>query len=61
MDMTEEATEHIRFSSASFDVIQENLNLLGNLILAIFETGLLETIGTDLNGQQFVECQNVTS
>lgn len=59
-DITEEATEHIRFSSASFEDIETNQNVSSNLILAIFETILLNTIGTDFNGQQTVKCKTVT-
>lgn len=57
MDSTEEAMEHIRFS---YEVIEANLSLSRPLILAMHETALLNTIGTNLNGQQSVDCQIVT-
>lgn len=53
--------EHIRFSSTLFETIEVNLTVSRSLILAIFETVLLKTIGTDIEGQQIVECQTVTS
>lgn len=59
--LTEDATEYIRFSTASFERIQDKLNISSsNLTLAIFESALLEAIGTNLQGQQIVRCELVT-
>ena len=60
-DISEAATEHVRFSTASFEVIGADLIVSNTFVRAIFETILLEMIGTDLQGQQIVQCQNMTS
>ena len=52
---------YIRFSSASFEVIEADLNVSQTFIFAIFESALLKTIGADLLGQQIVRCETVTS
>ena len=54
------STEYIRFSSSSFLNIEEQLKLSSSdLVLGVFETSLLQAIGTDIQDQQIVRCGTV--
>ena len=52
--------DYIRFSTQLYSEIAETYNTSAEVISATFSTALLNIFGTDMNGQQIIECRNVS-
>ena len=50
---------YIRFSTTPYNAIAAMYDIPTRIISAIFSTALLNAVGTDLEGQQIVDCRAV--